>query len=114
MGYVTYRVKAMNMKVKEIESGRSSRTFLWTFPRSITFESTSSYSIRFGDVDLKGHFVFDLSNTDEVHSSFIGFLLDMKRKIENQGGSFRLQLSTSLDYLFYQLNLQEHFILEAC
>lgn len=104
----------MNMKVKEIETERSFRTFLWTFPRSITFESTSSYSNRFADVDLKGHFVFDLSNTDEVHSSFIGFLLDMKRNIEGQGGTFRLQLSTSLDYLFYQLNLQDHFMPEAC
>ncbi len=114
MGYVSYKDRTMNMKVKEIELGSSFRTFLWTFPRSISFESTSSYSNRFDDIDLKGHFVFDLSNTDEIHSSFIGFLLDMKRKIEDEGGSFRLQLSTSLDYIFYQLNLQEHFMLEAC
>lgn len=75
----------MNMKNKEIQRVKFSKTFLFTFPGEITFESASGYFNRLNDVDLGGDLFFDLSNTEEVHSSFIGFLINLKNNIENEG-----------------------------
>lgn len=114
MGYVAYWRTFMNMKNTENQTEKFCGTFLYTFPEVISFESASGYLNRLNNIDFSADLFFDLSHTREIHSSFVGFLLDLKHNTETGGGSFRLKLSPALDHLFFQLDLHEHFTANAC
>jgi anti-anti-sigma regulatory factor len=91
----------------EIRDGSDSLVF--KFPEHIDFETASNYFGRMVRFNYDERIVFDLSQTREVHSSFIGFLIDMKRRTEKEGGDFVLRLSPSMESFFSQTNLINHF-----
>ena len=82
----------------------------WIFPKQIDFETASNYFNKMGRFDYSGELTFDLSNTEEVHSAFIGFLMDLKQRYDNHGGSFTLKLSSSLEHLLRQIELRDFFV----
>ena len=92
---------------KEIINGTNSLTC--RFPEQIDFETTSSLYGRLVPLEYSTRMTFDLRETREVHSSFIGFLIDMKRKFDRNGGQFSLKLSPYMETLFEQTNLIKHF-----
>ncbi len=103
----------MNQAISDMCGEKQNKTFLYSFPREINFESASGYLGRLHDVDFCGDYAFDLSSTVDVHSSFIGFLIDFKRTVEAKGGDFRIKLSPALDHLFFQLDLHDYFVPNA-
>jgi anti-anti-sigma regulatory factor len=91
----------------EINDG--SGFLVFKFPEHIDFETASGYFGRKVRFNYNERIVFDLTQTREVHSSFIGFLIDMKRRTEKKGGDFVLRLSPSMESFFSQTNLINHF-----
>jgi hypothetical protein len=63
----------------------------WVFPEDIDFETASTYIFNMGTINYGGVNVFDLSKTYNAHSSFIGFLIDIKQRIDSKGGENRWQ-----------------------
>lgn len=80
----------------------------WTFPHQIKFEEVSHYLTHFEAYSREKHIIFDLRNTTTIHSSFIGFLLHVKKNIEEKNGKFELKLSYTAAKIFQMLNILEH------
>jgi len=81
----------------------------WVFPGEIDFKSTSHYIDIFSGIDYGHEIIFDLRNTDHIHSSFIGFLIDLKEKTDRAEGMLVLRLSPSIQKLMSRINLAGHF-----
>ena len=77
----------------------------WSFPNYITFEMVSSYSKNLEEASSNRNIVFDLSKTKNIHSSFIGFLINTKQMTEKKGGNLKIYLSPELEQLFIVRNL---------
>ena len=65
----------------------------WTFPLQIDFEKVTQYINRFEEQKYNNKIIFDLSKTTYIHSSFIGFLIHAKLKIEKEGGILQILIS---------------------
>jgi|GEM_PF-1116819 len=102
------RMDGLTMNVMN-SSLQKNDAIVYHFPEYIDFETASNYFDKIIRVNFEKKLVFDLTTTREVHSSFIGFLLDIKQKYESNGGHFSLKLSPSLEHLFDQIKLLEHF-----
>ena len=50
----------------------------WTFPKEIPLEEVPAYSTRFEKIDKPVNLQFDLTQTEWIHSSFVGFLIYAK------------------------------------
>ena len=83
----------------------------WIFPGEIDFKSASQYIHLFSGLDYGTEIVFDLRNTRHIHSSFIGFLIDLKQKTDRAKGGLILRLSPALEKLLSQIDLADHFTL---
>ena len=82
----------------------------WSFPKDIAFEMTHIYSKKFEEMPFNQKISFDLSRTKNIHSSFIGFLIDAKQKIEKKGGSLELNISPELEKIFINKELNTFLI----
>lgn len=82
---------------------------VWVFPRSITIEEVSEYVERLKRLKINEIITFDMSNTVNVHSSFIGFLLHAKHHINKNGGKLFLILSLTVEKILIMLNIIEYF-----
>ncbi|HPJ37595.1 MAG TPA: STAS domain-containing protein [Spirochaetota bacterium] len=81
----------------------------WKFPEEIDFCSVPQYISRLEREKLISNLVFDLTNTKKVHSSFIGFLIFVKNKVEENGGNLTLKTSPSLQKTLMMMNVSEYF-----
>lgn len=85
----------------------------WTFPKDITFEDVSSFNARF-EKEMKGkNVIFDLTDTVNMHSSFVGFLLHAKRHLTLRGNNLMLRTSFTVEKTLVLLNIMEYFIPET-
>ncbi len=84
----------------------------WSFPSQINFEMVTRYLKRFENTRCDQKITFDLTNTDYIHSSFVGFLIHVKLKTEKEGGIFKLMISPELEKIFVSMNLDKflHYI----
>ena len=78
---------------------------IWSFPAHIAFETVPAYVKRFEEATCNRNMVFDLSGTKDLHSSFIGFLIDAKQKTEKEGGNLEIHISPELEKIFLDKNL---------
>lgn len=83
-------------------------TYTWTFPKDIKFDMVPHYLKKFDKIPENPDIIFDLSVTKNIHSSFIGFLIHAKRKTEKQGSKLILQISPSLEKIFFMLNIENY------
>ena len=93
-----------------LQKNNSKRSNTWTFPETIDFETASHYIFTMGNINYNDVITFDLRKTLKVHSSFIGFLIDLKQRVEGREGVLVLLLSPALEKLFLDVNLYTHFI----
>ncbi len=77
----------------------------WSFPEHINFEILTHYLKKFDEENHNQKFIFNLSKTTYIHSSFIGFLINFKDKIEKKGGNLELLISPELEKFFNKINL---------
>ncbi|MFH0974306.1 MAG: STAS domain-containing protein [Spirochaetota bacterium] len=79
---------------------------IWSFPLHIAFEMVSLYSKSFEEVPYNQNIIFDLTGTKNIHSSFIGFLINAKQRIKKEGGKLELYISPELEKLFIKKDLR--------
>ena len=82
----------------------------WEFPDNVSFEEVPVFLMKFDKTAHDQTITFDLRKTVNIHSSFIGFLIHAKRKVEVENGELRLILSKSIEKTFSMLNLSEYLI----
>ncbi len=82
----------------------------WRFPENIEFEEVTNYLRKFDKLSHNQTITFDLSETENIHSSFIGFLIHAKRRMETEKGNLILIISPSLEKIFTMLNLNNYWI----
>lgn len=87
----------------------SDTPLVWKFPHHVDFEKTTGYLYRIRNIDFSKSMIFDLTETEIVHSSFIGFMIDVHTKLEHHGGSMIVKLSSTMEKQFSRMNLYNHF-----
>jgi anti-anti-sigma regulatory factor len=78
---------------------------IWSFPIYIAFEMVPIYVKDFEEASCDRTIIFDLSRTKELHSSFIGFLINAKHRLEKEGGNLKLYISPELEKIFIKKDL---------
>lgn len=87
----------------------NANTDVWKFPKSIEFWSVPEYLKKFEGSSLSATYIFDLSDTETVHSSFIGFMIYVKQSVESIGGKLTLKISPAVKKLLLMLKILDHF-----
>lgn len=75
------------------------------FPQKIDWGSPCDYEIIMDNISLDQKIIFDLTQTKEITSSLIGFILDSKNKIDNAGGTLKLLLSRPVEKVFKMVHI---------
>ena len=71
----------------------------------IAFEMVPIYVKNFEEASCNRSIIFDLSRTKNLHSSFIGFLINAKQRTEKEGGRLQLYISPELEKIFAKKDL---------
>jgi len=82
----------------------------WTFPKEIPLEEVPQYSSRFEKIEKPASLQFDLSQTEWIHSSFIGFLIYAKHSISSHGGKLYIIPSPSVQRILHLMNLNDYLL----
>lgn len=80
-----------------------------TFPHTIDFSNAAQYVQAMQGGLIGEVLVLDLSATEVIHSSFIGFLIHAKEEIETAGGRLILKTSPALKKTLKRFNLSGYF-----
>lgn len=81
----------------------------WKFPENIGFDQVNDYLRIFEKLDCNETITFDLTETENIHSSFIGFLIHARRRIDKESGKLMLLVSPSIEKIFTMLNLNDYW-----
>jgi len=84
-------------------------TRIWRFPENIKYENVPGYLAILNNCRFSNELVLDLSETDILHSSFIGFLIHAKQIIEKDNGKLKIILSKRSERIFNMLNIYNFF-----
>lgn len=82
---------------------------VWKFPSVIDICHVSLYMSVFNRLVHNGRIVFDMKDTEDIHSSFIGFLVFCKERLGKGGGQLVLEPSPYLKQTFTFLGMGEYF-----
>ena len=82
---------------------------IWKFSKSINPEEVSEYLDQLAVIAPGTSLMFDLSETVNIHSNFIGFLIHAKHHIEKAGGKLTIILSLTVEKILIMLNIREYF-----
>lgn len=81
----------------------------WQFPENVNFIMAHDCMNRLKEISHARRFTFDLSKTETIHSSFIGFLIHANQVTGKEGGELHISLSPSLKKIFMMLKIFEYF-----
>jgi hypothetical protein len=82
---------------------------IWKFSKSIKPEEVSEYLEQLLLIKPGSYLTFDLSETINIHSNFIGFLIHAKHHVEKAGGKLSIILSLTVEKILVMLNIREYF-----
>ncbi len=94
----------MDVKMKT----KNCQTYCWTLPREITLEEIPSLAEKFNSILPGSTVTLDLTKTEDIHSSFIGFILNARNTIFRENGELNLQLSGSAEKIISMLNISDY------
>lgn len=79
------------------------------FPKHISFDQVPRYMEILKSESIVQDVHFDLSMTELIHSSFIGFLLDAKNVAEKNDKRLTLRVSGTVEKTLKMLGIYNHF-----
>ncbi|MBN1498033.1 MAG: STAS domain-containing protein [Spirochaetes bacterium] len=82
---------------------------VWKFPAVIDICLVSLYMSVFDRLAHNERMVFDMNDIEDIHSSFIGFLVFCKERLGKNGGHLDLELSPYLQHTLTFLGMGEYF-----
>lgn len=83
---------------------------IWVFPEQIGYESVPGYLSSFNEQSGSNEIIFDLSATERIHTSFIGFLLHTKQAACKNKREIKLILSPGARNILHMLNLYDFLV----
>lgn len=89
--------------------GRIKKPYIWRFPETIKLFEVPEYLQLFIKIRKHKEIVFDMRNTLDVNSSFIGFLIYCKENLRKQGGKYVFLMSPNVEKVFSMLKMNEYF-----
>jgi hypothetical protein len=81
----------------------------WKFSKSISPEEVSEYLEQLTLITPGASLMFDLSDTVNIHSNFIGFLIHAKHHMQKIGGKLTIVLSLTVEKILIMLNIRDYF-----
>ncbi len=84
------------------------KSSVWKFPPVVDICQVSLYLSVFNRLSHTEQIVFDMKEIEEIHSSFIGFLVFCKERLGTDGGQLVLQLSPYLEQTLGFLGMGEY------
>ena len=88
---------------------KTSEPKTWKFPENIRYENVPGYLTILNNRTFYNELILDLSETEILHSSFIGFLIYAKQVIEKDRGKLTILLSKKSERIFHMLNIYNFF-----
>jgi anti-anti-sigma regulatory factor len=82
----------------------------WAFPKEIPLEEVPRYSSIFEKITEPKTIQFDLTKTEWIHSSFIGFLIYAKHLTTSKGGKLYIIPSPAVQHILDLMNLREYLL----
>ena len=82
----------------------------WAFPKEIPLEEVPEYSRKFEKINELSILQFDLSQTESIHSSFIGFLIYAKHILSSKGGKLYIIPSPAVAHILHLMNLKDYLL----
>ncbi len=83
---------------------------VWIFPENISYESVPGYLSSFNEQSEYNEIIFDLSATERIHTSFVGFLLHTKQAACKKNREIKLILSPGARNILHMLNLYDFLV----
>jgi anti-anti-sigma regulatory factor len=85
------------------------KSMVWKFPPVVDICLVSRYMSVFERVVHANRIVFDMKEIEDIHSSFIGFLVFSKERLKKSGGQLVLEVSPYLKHTLKFLDMGEYF-----
>ncbi|MBN2159651.1 MAG: hypothetical protein JW807_09660 [Spirochaetes bacterium] len=85
------------------------RSFTWQFPEIIEFFDVPEYLETFEKVMSRKLIIFDMTDTLDAHSAFIGFLIHVKKQMEARGCRPVFKTSPYIKKTISMLGMNEYF-----
>ncbi|MCU0821319.1 MAG: STAS domain-containing protein [Spirochaetes bacterium] len=82
---------------------------VWKFSENVDFAMAHICLSRFKSISHNQTITIDLSGTEHVHSSFIGFLIHASQTLKKEGGDMVLSISPTLEKIFLMLKILNYF-----
>lgn len=91
--------------------GDMKKALIWKFPATVDISLVSRYLSVFNTMQNHHRIVFDMNDIEDIHSSFIGFLIFSKEKLKKSGGELVFHMSPYLSSMLTKLGMAEYFAL---
>lgn len=87
----------------------SAHKYIWQFPEIIEFFDVPEYMATFDTLINRKLIIFDMTDTLDAHSAFIGFLIHVKKRMEERGCRHIFRTSPYIEKTFSLLGMNEYF-----
>lgn len=84
-----------------------------SFPRKIDMFHVSEYMKEIEKYLKTPTVIFDLRETIDIHSSFMGFLLVIKNRVERNGGRLQVEMSPYIRRVMDMLGMADYFVYDC-
>ncbi|MCP4129988.1 MAG: hypothetical protein GY754_03120 [bacterium] len=84
----------------------------WKFPDQVTLMHVTDYNRILENREINNTVLFDLSETCDIHASFVGFLINAKSIINKSGNRLFIFISAAVEKLLSMLNILDYFSYE--
>ena len=89
--------------------GLMKRRYIWRFPEIINLFEVPEYLQLLMRIKKHKEIVFDMTETLDINSSFIGFLIYSKEQLKKKRINYVFLLSPSVEKIFSMLGMNEYF-----
>jgi anti-anti-sigma regulatory factor len=83
--------------------------FIWRFPKNINLFEVPDYLQMFIKIKMNKEIVFDMTETQNINSSFIGFLIYAKEYLQKKGKKHVFIKSQYVEKTLNMLGMAEYF-----
>ncbi len=85
------------------------KRYIWRFPEIIKIFDVPEYLQLFIKIKKHKEIVFDMTDTVDINSSFIGFLIYTKEQLKKHGIAYAFLVSPHVEKTFTMLGMEDYF-----
>jgi anti-anti-sigma regulatory factor len=88
------------------------KAMVWKFPACVDICQVSRYLSLIEKLEHSTRVVFDMQDIEDIHSSFLGFLVFSKEKLVSRGGTLVLRMSPYMQKTVTRLGMSDYFSIQ--